>query len=236
MSSSSIGVSGMPGSAPSPSSASNGSTPSSGDGASPARYTCSTFGRFASTGFSTSRRLRSATTTFASQSFSANSSSSPFCQAFSGTQVAPRMPQAQNTKSHSGVLALTIATRSPRPTPAAASECATDRAIRSCSPYVKRRSPCTRNVTSARSPFCSISSRMECMRLRYTWVGTPRTSSTTISMAPPGPVSWAIASCNVGTAPPERRTLPRVALSVPGPLRPCGPAEASDCGQRHPSR
>jgi hypothetical protein len=66
--------------------------------------------------------------------------------------------------THSGLFADTSATRSPRCTPSSASRRATTRAVASNSPYVYRRSPCTRNGTSGRNAFCAISSRIERMR------------------------------------------------------------------------
>ena len=44
----------------------------------------------------------------------------------------------------------------------------------------------------------SATERSEGMRLAYTWVGRPSTSSVTTSNIPPGPVSWARTSSIVG--------------------------------------
>ena len=74
-----------------------------------------------------SRRLRSATSTFGSQSARPYRISSPTHQPLSPTAIAPRLTAAQNVTIHSGQFAARIATRSPGPDPVLLAEHPRDR-------------------------------------------------------------------------------------------------------------
>src|SRR5436190_21866131 len=54
--------------------------------------------------------------------------------------------------------------------------------------------------SSPRMPPTSATDRSDGIRLLYTCIGRPRTSSVAISNIPPGPVSWAFTSAAVGMA------------------------------------
>ncbi len=154
----------------------------------PPTKTCSSSGSASTRSRTACQRFGSQNSSLAPESRNPNSSSSVFHHAFSGTTTAPIAAAAHHSTTHSTLFAERIATRSPWPMPNSTSAAATRRTSALCSSYVSRRSPWTRKSTPARPSAIVMSSPSACSRFLYICIGTPKTSSVTISNAPPGPV------------------------------------------------